>query len=299
MKRKFLCLGLSAMLIGSMVTGCGSKTEVESTETNTQTEINSEETSTEKDTETTTEEPTTEEKNEFDNIDETGTVRENVSYTLEDLKNVILTDNFQLSTTTNGLNIIIARSGNNVRMSMGCEYEGVDILFDMYAIDNEIYSSMTDEEGNIGYYHASSNAEEVTGMISEDTFEVDFDSIKSVEYVTTKRYEGKVYDVIKVGTSTYELNEDVELEINGEKVDEEELTYTEYYINVETKMIEYVMMDDETTGEKTVGKYELITKIELPSEFTSKEVEEVEAEDIASQMLGMMFLQFATMGEIE
>ena len=37
MKRKFLCLGLSAMLIGSMITGCGSKTEVESTETNTQT----------------------------------------------------------------------------------------------------------------------------------------------------------------------------------------------------------------------------------------------------------------------
>lgn len=294
MRRKIMSLGLSAMLIGSMLVGCGTEPEFKHIADVTPTESVTTETSTTGEAST---EESTEVSDEFANIDENGIVREGVVYTVDDLKTALLTDNFQLTTSTNGLDMVIALAGGNSRVSMACEYEGVDIKFDMYTMGSDLYSSMTNEQGVLSYYHAVADESTASSMVTDDSFSIDLDSVKTVEYVITKKYEGVVYDVVKVGTSTFEAGEGVTIEFDSEDVDLATMSYTEYYINPSTKMVEYAMMDDVTTGEKVIGKYDVISEITLPAEFTSDSVIESTAEDIASQLLGMMFLQFSDISE--
>lgn len=284
MKKKILGLGLTVVLVGGILAGCGSKDATDNKETTTRVESSTE-------GETSTEEPTTV-SDEFKDIDETGVVRGDVTYTVDDFKKAVMTDNFKLTTKSGGLDMTIAAAGGNTRINMSCEVEGVNYALDIYTIGNEMYSSMTNEEGEMVYYHALVEDGD-SSAISTDGFAADLESISSVEYVITKKYEGAVYDVLKVGTPVYDLSENVTLEIEGETVDTEAMNYTEYYVNVTTKKVEYAFTEDEATGEKVVGKYEIIDSISLPAEFASADVKDVSAEDIASQMLGMMFLQLS------
>lgn len=281
MKKKILGLGLTVVLVGGILAGCGSKDTTSDNET----------TKIESSSDSSTEESSTV-NDEFKDIDETGVVRGDVEYTVDDFKKAVMTDNFQLTTEANGLNMIIAAAGGNAQINMSCEVEGIKYALDIYTMGDDMYSSMLDEKGKTVYYHASADEDDSSDSLTGD-FSTDLESISSVEYIITKRYEGKVYDVLKVGTPLYDLSEDVTLEIEGETVDTETMSYSEYYVNVETKVVEYAFTEDETTGEKVVGKYEKIDSISLPAEFESADVEEVAAEDIASQMLGMMFLQLS------
>lgn len=281
MKKKILGLGLTVVLVGGILAGCGSKDTTSDNET----------TKIESSSDSSTEESSTV-NDAFKDIDETGVVRGDVEYTVDDFKKAVMTDNFQLTTEANGLNMIIAAAGGNAQINMSCEVEGIKYALDIYTMGDDMYSSMLDEKGKTVYYHASADEDDSSDSLTGD-FSTDLESISSVEYIITKRYEGKVYDVLKVGTPLYDLSEDVTLEIEGETVDTETMSYSEYYVNVETKVVEYAFTEDETTGEKVVGKYEKIDSISLPAEFESADVEEVAAEDIASQMLGMMFLQLS------
>ena len=287
MKKKILGLGLTVVLVGGILAGCGSKDTTSDNET----------TKIESSSDSSTEESSTV-NDAFKDIDETGVVRGDVEYTVDDFKKAVMTDNFQLTTEANGLNMIIAAAGGNARINMSCEIEGIKYALDIYTMGDDMYSSMLDEKGKTVYYHASADEDDSSDSLTGD-FSTDLESISSVEYIITKRYEGKVYDVFKVGTPLYDISDDVTLEIEGETVDTETMSYSEYYVNVETKVVEYAFTKDETTGEKVVGKYEKIDSISLPAEFESADVEEVAAEDIASQMLGMMFLQLSNSAVFE
>lgn len=284
MKKKICLLLLSATVAMSLV-ACGSD---EGTKEPTDTSVTSEVES-ELDTET----EATEESTEVV-IDEEGVVLEDVSYTLDDLTAAVPTDNFVIGVEQSGFSLSVAKSGGNAAIYTSYVSEEQSVVMDMYVIGTDMYSYIDDGTGNIGYFHAVADSEANVATDMTGDMSTSFTGSESVEYVITKRYEGVVYDVVRVSETTYMNTESVsdvsETDVVADESVVEVVAQSDYYINTETGMVDYIFTTDSTSDAETVCTIVEIDGIELPADFASAEVQEVTGEDIAMQLMAVMFL---------
>ena len=269
MKKKILSTMLVCVLSMSVLAGCGSKSnEAASAAGSAAGEIAAEVTEV---VESVTDDEAT-------SIDWGSDEASAVEYTLEDIQAAFPTNGFSVSANTEGFEMTVGSTGTDSIISLAYAIGDATYSFDMYTIGTDAYSVLSD--GTTTTYSHAVTAEGEEGAEATTGFESmspNFDNVTNVTYVETKEYNGTIYDVVSVETTEGE----------GEFAT---VSVSDYYINPETKMCDYMISVDEASGAEVVATITELTEVVLPAEFETAEVAEITGEDMAGQMLVIMFL---------
>lgn len=205
-----------------------------------------------------------------------GVVNPDVVYTVEDIKASFPSDGFSVSANTEGFEMTVGSVGENSVISISYLIGEATYSFDMYTIGTDAYSVLSDGTTTT-YSHAVTAEGEEDASASFSGMEPNLEGVTNVSYIVTKEYNGVTYDVVSVETTEGEGEFAV-------------VSYADYYINPETKMCDYMISVDEASGTEVVAVITELTEVVLPAEFETAEVAEVTSEDMAGQMLAIMFL---------
>ena len=284
MKKKILSTLLVCVLSMNVLVGCGGKADdavsaVGEGEGKLASEVNDKVEEVVQDDEAT--------KIDWGKTDETKTESADVEYTLEDVQAAFPADGFTVTAETEGFEMSVGSVGGNAIVTLDYAIGDVVYSFDMYTIGSTDAYSILSDGTTTTYSHAPiAEGEDATSATGFESMVPNFDNVTNVTYVETKEYNGGTYDVVKVETTEGEGDFAV-------------VTYSDYYINVETQMCDYMISIDEASGSEVVATITVIDEIVLPEAFQTAEVEEITAEDLAGQMLAIMFLPMSDEVETE
>ncbi len=173
----------------------------------------------------------------------------------------------------------------------------------VYQKDFDMYCSV-EMDGETAYFHCSlkdvwdkTTPPDFNVFSANMGFEPNVTDIVSVNYVETDSLGDKIYDVVKVGNTvsiTSYVNQD-EADTNetdsatSETTTEDQIIYTNYYINIETGMCEYMTSIDNNTGVTIVTNIGATEEITLPNEFLSDQCKDTNLEEIERYVFSLMY----------
>lgn len=196
-------------------------------------------------------------------------------------------------------------SDSDISDSSGAESSAEEVYATImvYQKDFDMYCSV-EIDGETAYLHCTLN--DVWGKITPPDFNVfsanlgfepNITDVVSVEYVETDSFGDKIYDVVKVGNTvpvtTYNAKDDSDIDesdaASSYMTTEDQIIYTNYYINTKTGMCEYMSSEENNTGLSIVTNVGKSDDIVLPEEFLSDQCTETDYASIEGYVLSLMY----------
>ena len=189
-------------------------------------------------------------------------------YTAEIIAASIPNNNVKMTITTDGFSMCVSICDENVAIMMDL---GVSVM-EIYSVDQMTYLHGVYEGQDM--WSKASGAENLTESYSEDTEEgMQASAIHDISAAVKENKNGKEYDVVTANVDN--------------EAEDGTITANQYsfYIDPQTLQTEYMIYEEEGMVYET--KIETIASVELPEGAAS--AQEIGADEIAMQMLGLMF----------